>query len=283
MLLNNKPPLRSGPCALAPRVVRHQTRISTARLPCVAVAWGAQRWCFGRLQRKLSTVTKRGTDDGTGGGWRSFNQEKTGGIHMGKQWKLLQMHRVVRLPLTSSRYFLSCWMLLVHITFHHFSTMFCKLFVDLICLGRPAYHINPKKHTILGSFGHADTLCMQTSFPVYGQHLPNCVWRLMLYSVTHGTRVVTCFIKHRRSAIASLPGSLAVSRFHWMFFLPTDAMLVLRLMQLRCRRELSRLSIDVIFCLPCYAVLLLGSLLSEHTLTSWRSYSIDSCLKQNTQ
>eukprot|EP00434_Breviolum_minutum_P035369 symbB.v1.2.031306.t1/scaffold3621.1/size53154/1 len=52
MLLNNKPPLRSGPCALAPRVVKHQRRVSTARLPCVAVAWGAQRWCFGRLQRK---------------------------------------------------------------------------------------------------------------------------------------------------------------------------------------------------------------------------------------
>ena len=59
MLLNNKPPLRSGPSALAPRVVRHQRRVSTARLPCVAVAWGAQRWCFGRLQRKLSTVTKQ--------------------------------------------------------------------------------------------------------------------------------------------------------------------------------------------------------------------------------
>lgn len=204
---------------------------------------------------------------------------------MGKQWKLLTDAQggQVASDFYRSRYFLSCWMLLVHITWHHFSTMFCKLFVDLICLGRPAYHINPKKHTILGSFGHADTLCMQTSFPVHGQHLPNCVWRLMLYSVTHGTRVVTCFIKHRRSAIASLPGSLAVSRFHWMFFLPTDAMLVLRLMQLRCRRELSRLSIDVIFCLPCYAVLLLGSLLSEQTLTSWRSYSIDSYLKQNTQ
>ena len=57
MLLNNKPPLRSGPSALAaPRVVRHVSRhVSTARLPCVAVAWAAQRWCFGRLQRKLST------------------------------------------------------------------------------------------------------------------------------------------------------------------------------------------------------------------------------------
>lgn len=96
---------------------------------------------------------------------------------MGKQWKLLTDAQggQVASDFYRSRYFLSCWMLLVHITWHHFSTMFCKLFVDLICLGRPAYHINPKKHTILGSFGHADTLCMQTSFPVHGQHLPNCV------------------------------------------------------------------------------------------------------------
>ena len=126
---------------------------------------------------------------------------------------------------------------------HHFYTIFCKLFFHLF--GMPYVSHKSKISQYFGVIWSCGKVVYANFLLVHGQHLPNYVWRLTLYSVTHGIRVFVL-----SSIIKRLPHwqdrLLSANSIGW-FPLQTDVMIVSWLMQLRCRQELS---IDVMFVCP---------------------------------